>query len=146
MVAAEEERGASISSPAARSSSSSESSDESGESEAEGQGCADSRERGGGGVTRKDSPPQLQPTSATSPIPQEPTSTAVRLAARGADAVPSASPGSRQLIQELGEMRISQGSTAERSGSQLASAAAETTEGTSGRSSSGTLLEALCSW
>lgn len=149
----EEEQGASKSTPIACSdsaassdsssscSSSSESSDESGESEAEGQGCTESNKRGGGGVMSKDNPLQPQPTSATSPIPQEPTSS-VFLAERKADTLLSASQGSRQLIQELGEMRISQDSCykAERTCSQPSSAAAET-KGTSGACSSGTLLE-----
>ncbi|XP_040926847.1 protein SHQ1 homolog isoform X2 [Betta splendens] len=150
-VADEEEQGASDSSETAlsststdsssSSSSSSESSDESGESEAEGQGCSHSSERGGGGATTEDSPPRLQPPSAASPIPQEPTSTGFSAAWR-ADTIPPASQGSRQLIQELGEMRISQDSCyeAESSCSQLSSAAAET-EATSGRCSGGTLLE-----
>ncbi|KAI3370448.1 hypothetical protein L3Q82_025211 [Scortum barcoo] len=127
------------------SSSSSESSDESEESEAEGQGCTDSNE-GGGGEISKDSPLQLQPTSAASPIPQEPTSTLFS-AERKVDALSSASEGSSQLIQELGErvaeeLRISPDSSykAESNCSQPSSAAAKT-EATSGRSSSGTFLE-----
>ncbi|KAM9362175.1 protein SHQ1 homolog [Symphorus nematophorus] len=149
----EEEQGASKSAPMSRGdsssassdSSSSSSSDESEESEAEGQGCTDSKKRGGGGGEMcKDNPPQHQPSSAATPIPQEPTS----LLERKVDALPSASQGSStQLIQELGErvteeLKISQdsGYKAERSCSQPGSAAAKT-EATSGRSSSGILLE-----
>ncbi|XP_070758501.1 protein SHQ1 homolog [Enoplosus armatus] len=134
------------------SSSSSDSSDESEESEAEGQGCTGSNEGGGGGggggggEMSKDNPLQPQPTSAASPIPQEPTST-LPSAESKAGALPSASQGSRQLIQELGErvaeeLKISPDSSykAERNGSQLESAAAKT-EATSGRSSGGTFLE-----
>lgn len=124
--------------------SSSESSDESEESEAEGQGCTESSKGGGGGEggeTTKHNPLQPQPTSAASPIPQEPTST-LFLAEGKADALPSASDGSRQLIQELGELRICPDLyyKAERNCSQLSGAATETDE-TSGRCSSGTLLE-----
>ncbi|XP_044205453.1 protein SHQ1 homolog [Thunnus albacares] len=130
------------------SSSSSDSSDESEESDAEGQDCTETK-KGGGGETFKDNPLQPQPTSATSPIPQEPTVTFLS-AGRKVEALPSASEGSRQLIQELGErvaeeLTISQdldsSYKAERNCSQLSSAAAKTEE-TSGRSSSGgTLLE-----
>lgn len=94
----------------------------------------------------KDNPLQPQPSSAASPIPQEPTSTLFS-AERKVDALPSASEGSRQLIQELGErvaegLKISQGCIyeAERKCSQANNAAAKT-EATSGRSSGGTLLE-----
>ncbi|XP_051270091.1 protein SHQ1 homolog isoform X2 [Dicentrarchus labrax] len=151
----EEEQGASksapishgdSSSPSSDSSSSSDSSDESEESEAEGQGCTESNEGGGGGgggEMCKDNPLQLQPTS---PIPQEPTSTLFS-EERKVDALPSASAGSRQLIQELGErvaeeLKISQDSSygAERDCFQPSRAAAKT-EVTSGRNSSGTLLE-----
>ncbi len=148
----EEEQGASVShgdsssSSSDSCSSSSESSDESVESEAEGQGCTDSNEGGGGGEISKDNPLQLQPTSAASPIPQEPTSTPFS-AERKVDALPSASEGSRQLIQELGErvaeeLKITQDSSykAESNCSQSSSAAAKT-EVTSGGSSSGTFLE-----
>ncbi|XP_076601495.1 protein SHQ1 homolog [Chaetodon auriga] len=135
----------SASSDSSSSSSSSDSSDESEESEAEGQGCTDSTE-GGGGETSKDNPLQPRPSSAASPIPQEPMS-ALSSAEGNVDALPSASEGSRQLIQELGErvteeLKISQDSIykAERSCSQPNSAAAKS-EGTSGRSSSGILLE-----
>ncbi|XP_040890972.1 protein SHQ1 homolog [Toxotes jaculatrix] len=147
----DEEQGASKSAPISRgdssgassdsSSSSSGSSDESEESEAEGQGCTKSNE-GGGGESSKDNPLQPQPTSASSPIPQEPASTLFS-AEEKVDALPSASEGTRRLIQELGErvaeeLRVSQDSSykAERNRSQLSS-----TEATSGRSSSGTLLE-----
>ena len=156
----EEEQGASKSAPMSRgdsssassdsSSSSSSSSDESEESEAEGQGCTDSKRGGGGGggggggEMCKDNPPQPQPSSAASPIPQEPTSSLERKV----DALPSASQGSSTLlIQELGErvaeeLNISQdsGYKAERSCSQPGGAATNT-EATSGKSSSGTLLE-----
>lgn len=153
MVAEEEgERGASDCPPishsdcsSASSDSSSNSSDESEESEAEGQGCTKSNQ-GGGGEMSKDNPLQPQPSSAASPIPQEPTGTLFS-AERKVDALPSASEGSRQLIQELGErvaeeLKISQECIykAERKCSQANSAAAKT-EATSGRSSSGTLLE-----
>lgn len=142
----EEEQGASTTAAMSRGdSSSSDSSDESEESEAEGQGCTDSNE-GGGGETSKDNPPQPRPSSTASPIPQEPMST-LSSAERNVDALPSASEGSRQLIQELGErvtetLKISQDTSykAERSCSQPNSAAANT-EATSGRSSGGTLLE-----
>lgn len=145
----EEEQGASKHAPISHSDSSSDSSDSSSsdssdESEAEGQGCTESNE--GGGELSKDNPLQPQPTSAASPIPQEPTSTLLS-AVRKVDALPAASEGSRQLIQELGErvaeeLRISEGSSykAERQCSQANSAAAKT-EATSARSSSGTLLE-----
>ncbi|XP_039653435.1 protein SHQ1 homolog isoform X1 [Perca fluviatilis] len=153
MVAEEEEgeQGASDCSSAS-SDSSSDSSDESEESEAEGQGCTKSNQGGGGGggggggEMSKDNPLQPQPSSAASPIPQEPTSTLFS-AERKVDALPSASEGSRQLIQELGErvaegLKISQGCIyeAERKCSQANNAAAKT-EATSGRSSGGTLLE-----
>lgn len=89
----------------------------------------------------KDNPPQSHFSSAASPIPQEPTSSLIS-AERRVDALPSASVGSRQLIQELGELKISHDSSykAERSCSEPSSAAA-TTQVTSGMSSSGTLLE-----
>ncbi|XP_035007936.2 protein SHQ1 homolog [Hippoglossus stenolepis] len=131
--------------------SSSGSSDESEESEAEGQGCTDSSRRGGGGggggvETSKDNPPLPQPTSAASPIPQEPTSTLLS-AERKVDALPAASESTRQLIEELGErvaedLNVSEGSSCkvERSRSQLSSTEAKT-EGTSVRSSGGTVLE-----
>ncbi|KAF0035343.1 hypothetical protein F2P81_013101 [Scophthalmus maximus] len=154
-----EEEGASESAPISRgvcsgassdSSGSSASSDESEESEAEGQGCTESSTRGGGGggggERSKDSPPQPQPTSTASPIPQEPPST-LPSAERKVDALPSASQGTRQLIQELGErvaeeLKISQDSSckAERSCSQLSSTEAKTEASGSG-GSSGTLLE-----
>ncbi|KAK2862576.1 hypothetical protein Q5P01_002109 [Channa striata] len=127
------------------SSSSSESSDESQESEAEGQGSSESNARGGGGggEMTKDNPLQLQPTSTASPIPQEPTCT-LFLAERKADSLPSASEGSRQLIQELGEciaeeLRISQDSClkAQRKCSESSGVAGET-EGRCGN----TFLEA----
>nr|XP_019942016.1 PREDICTED: protein SHQ1 homolog [Paralichthys olivaceus] len=136
------------SSGASSDSSSSGSSDESEESEAEGQGCTDSSRRGGGGggETSKDNPPLPQPTSAASPIPQEPTSTLLS-AERKVDALPAASESTRQLIEELGErvaeeLNVSQGSSckAERSRSQLSSTEAKT-EATSVRSSGGTVLE-----
>ncbi|XP_037638377.1 protein SHQ1 homolog isoform X1 [Sebastes umbrosus] len=143
MVAGEEEedeeQGASDSQ--SDSSSSSDSSDESEESEAEGQGCTGSNEGGGG--TSKDNPLQPQPIQAASPIPQEPT---LFSAERKVDALPSASQGCRQLIQELGErmaeeLKISQDSSYE--ACSQANGAAAQTEATSGRSSSsgGTLLE-----
>ena len=148
----EEEQGASKSSPISRGdssstsgdSSSSNSSDESEESEEE--GCTDSNQGGGGGgggggEMSKDIPPQSHFSSTASPIPQEPTSSLIS-AERRVDALPSASVGSRQLIQELGELKISHDSSykAERSCSEPSSTAA-TTQVTSGRSSSGTLLE-----
>lgn len=101
---------------------------------------------GGGGETSKDNPLKPQPSSAASPNPQEPMSTHLSVERRE-DTLPSASEGSRQLIQELGErvaeeLKISQdsGYKAERSCSQPHSTGAKT-ERTSGRSSSGTLLE-----
>ncbi|KAE8297957.1 Protein SHQ1-like protein [Larimichthys crocea] len=157
MVAEEEEQGASQTVPISRgdsssassdssSSSSSESSDES-ESEAEGQGCTDSNK--GGGEMYKDNPPQPQPSSTASPTPQEPTST-LSSEEKKVDTLLVASEGSRRLIQELGELgervaeelKISHDSSnkAEGSRSQPSSAAAKG-EATSGRSSSGTLLE-----
>ncbi|XP_060926150.1 protein SHQ1 homolog [Limanda limanda] len=143
-------RGDSSSASSDSSCSSSGSSDESEESEAERQGCTDSSRRGGGGggggETSKDNPPLPQPTSTASPIPQEPTRTLLSLE-RKVDALPSASESSRQLIEELGErvaeeLNVSQGSSCreERSRSQLSSTEAKT-EGTSVRSSGGTLLE-----
>ncbi|XP_068171986.1 protein SHQ1 homolog isoform X2 [Antennarius striatus] len=140
------------------SSSSGASSDEGEECETEGQGCTSSNEgggekgggRGGGGVC-KDNPLQPDPSSAASPIPQKPTSS-LSSAERKANTLPSASLGSKQLIQELGErmaeeLKISKdsGYKSERSRSEASAAAvaaATTTEGTSGgRSSGGTLLE-----
>lgn len=50
----------------------------------------------------KDNPLQPHHRSSGSPIPQEPSSTLVS-PARTTDALPSASHGCRQLIQELGE-------------------------------------------
>uniref|UniRef100_A0A7N9APK2 Protein SHQ1 homolog n=1 Tax=Mastacembelus armatus TaxID=205130 RepID=A0A7N9APK2_9TELE len=156
MVVDEEEQGASKSAPvpccersapSCSSSSSSSSSNESEESDAEGQGCTESSE-GEGGETAKDNPLQPQPTSTASLIPREHTGTFL-LAERKAAAFPSASEGSRQLIEELGEqiteeLRISKDSSYKASlpcsGSQLSSAAAET-ETSPGRCSSGTLLE-----
>ncbi|KAM9859785.1 protein SHQ1 homolog isoform 1-T3 [Aulostomus maculatus] len=113
------------------SSNESSSSDSSEESEAEGR----SRKEGGG--TAKDCPLQLKPSSPSSPLPQAPT--ASFLSAERKDSVPlSASTGSRQLIQELGErvadeLRISE---------DVVSAAAVQIEGAAERSSSRTLLEA----
>ncbi|XP_071349880.1 protein SHQ1 homolog isoform X2 [Trachinotus anak] len=136
------------SSGASSDSSSSSSSDESEDSEAEGQSCTESNQRGGGGGGEmfKDNPLQPQPTSAASPIPQEPTSTLFS-AERKVDALPSASEGTRQLIQELGErvveeLKISEDSSykAARDCSQLSTTEAKT-EATSGRSSGGTFLE-----
>ncbi|KAM8757472.1 protein SHQ1 homolog isoform 1-T4 [Acanthopagrus schlegelii] len=149
MVAEEEEEGehgASKSTPISRGDSSSTSSD-SGSSDSsddsEEEGCTDSNQGGGGGGggTSKDNPPQSHFSSAASPIPQEPTSALIS-AQRRVDALPSASVGSRQLIQELGELKISHDSSykAERSCS-VPSSAAATTQVTSGRSSGGTLLE-----
>ncbi|KAM7423171.1 hypothetical protein PAMA_010954 [Pampus argenteus] len=157
----QEEQGASKSAPipcgdgssaSSDSSSSSDSSDESEESEAEGQGCADSNQGGGaGGETFKYNPLESEPASAASPTPEEPTVTFLS-SERKVGALPSASEGSRQLIQELGErvaeeLRISQDSLSSYkaetncSAQQLSSAAAPTEE-TSGRSSSsGTFLE-----
>ncbi|XP_053297408.1 protein SHQ1 homolog [Pleuronectes platessa] len=145
-------RGDSSSASSDSSCSSSGSSDESEESEAEGQGCTNSSRRGGdgggggGGETSKDIPPLPQSTSTASPIPQEPTSTLLS-AERKVNALPAASEGTRQLIEELGErvaeeLNVSQGSSckAERSCSQLSSTEAKT-EGASVRSSGGTLLE-----
>ncbi|KAM6947165.1 protein SHQ1 homolog isoform 2-T2 [Lycodopsis pacificus] len=119
--------------------SSSDSSDESEESEAEEQSCTESNEGGGGGGGRgggrasKDNPPQPQPVSAASPIPQEPTSTPS-----------SASQGSRLLIQELGErvaeeLRISQDSEANGGAANGGAAKADATSGS--RSTGSTLLE-----
>lgn len=155
MVAEEEgeERGASRSAPVSSgdsstssdsSSSGSESSDESGDSEAEGQGCTESSKGAGGGEggeTAKHNPLQPQPTSAASTIPQEPTST-VFLAEREADTLPSSPEGSRQLIQELGELRICPDlcCEAERDCSQLSGASTDMDK-TPGRCSSGTELE-----
>ncbi|KAK2914639.1 protein SHQ1 homolog isoform X1 [Channa argus] len=144
VVVEEEEQGTSKTGPiscsdssaSSDSSSDTESSDESQESEAEGQGSSESIERGGGGgggggEMTKDNPLQLQPTFTASPIPQEPTRT-LFLAERKADSLPSASEGSRQLIQELGkcvaeELRISS-PEAERKCSQSSNIAAETEE------------------
>lgn len=121
------------------SSSSSSSSDESEESEADGEGCTDSKDvgEGGGGEMSKDNPPQPQPSSAASLIPQEPTSARV-------DTLPTVPVGSRRLIRELGErmaeeLKISSDKE-ERSRSQPNGAAAQP-EASPERSSSGTLLE-----
>lgn len=120
--------------------SSSESSSESEESEAE-EDCTESKE-GGGGEMFKDNPPEPQPSASVSPTPQAPTSFSAEK--RREDALPSASEGSRQLIQVLGErvaeeLRISPDSS--HKGARQPSSAATETEGTSGRSSGGTLLE-----
>lgn len=121
------------------SSSSSSLSDESEESEADGEGCTDSKDvgEGGGGEMSKDNPPQPQPSSAASLIPQEPTSTRV-------DTLPSVPVGSRRLIRELGErmaeeLKISSDEE-ERSRSQPNGAAAQP-DATPESSGSGTLLE-----
>ncbi|XP_071376231.1 protein SHQ1 homolog [Centroberyx affinis] len=171
MVEEEEgEQGASSSGPASRgdsssssssssddsssSSSSSDSSDESEESEAEGQGCAHSTEGGGGGRGGEmfKANPLLQPQPA-SRIPQEPPDALLTSAERKPDALPPASAGSSQLIQELGErvveeLWISQPQPqdrhssykAERDCSQSATAAAKT-GAISESSSTGTFLE-----
>uniref|UniRef100_A0A3Q4NBA8 Protein SHQ1 homolog n=2 Tax=Neolamprologus brichardi TaxID=32507 RepID=A0A3Q4NBA8_NEOBR len=120
--------------------SSSESSSESEESEAE-EDCTESKE-GGGGEMFKDNPPEPQPSASVSPTPQSPTSFSAEK--RREDALPSASEGSRQLIQVLGErvaeeLRISPDSS--HKGARQPSSAATETEGTSGRSGGGTLLE-----
>ncbi|KAG7214580.1 hypothetical protein INR49_022974 [Caranx melampygus] len=101
---------------------------------------------GGGGETSKDNPLQPQPTSTATPIPQEPTRAAFS-AERKVDALPSASGGTRQLIQELGERVVEElkiscdsGYKAEGDCSQLSTSEAQT-GATSGRSSSGTFLE-----
>ncbi|KAG7493568.1 hypothetical protein JOB18_012131 [Solea senegalensis] len=131
------------------SSSSSGSSDESEEFEAQGQACTGGGGGGGGGggEIRKDIPPQLHPTSAVSPIPQEQTSMLISAVSK-VEALPSAPQGTRQLIQELGErvaeeLQICQDSSCkdERNGSQLSGAGVGKSEATSARSSSGTLLE-----
>lgn len=121
--------------------SSSESSSESEESEAE-EDCTESKEGGGGGEMFKDNPPEPQPSSSVSPTPQAPTSFLAEKIRE--DALHSASEGSRQLIQVLGErvaeeLRISPDSS--HKGARQPSSAATETEGTSGRSSGGTLLE-----
>ncbi|KAM9409231.1 protein SHQ1 homolog [Pholidichthys leucotaenia] len=110
VVEEEKELGASKSAPvsgvdsSSTSSDSSDLSDESEESEAEGESCTESRGGGGGGGEAcKDNPPQPQPTSSISPIPQAPLSRLVSTEETRVDAVGSASEGSRQLIQELGE-------------------------------------------
>ncbi|KAJ4926983.1 hypothetical protein JOQ06_014724 [Pogonophryne albipinna] len=144
MVAEEESHSdssssSSDSSSSSSSSSSSDSSDESEESEGQGEG-------GGGGETSKDNPPQSQHTPAASPLPQQST---LLSAEDKVNALPSASEGSRQLIQELGErvteeLNISQDSTAEERTSSRANGGggATKTEVTSARSSSsGILLE-----
>lgn len=135
----------STSSDSSSSSSGSSSSDESEESEDDGESCTDTNEGGGGGELCKDNPLQPQPRSAASPIPQEPRSTfssSAQPAARKVDTLPSAPVGPRQLIQELGELKISQGSSdaAERSRSKPNGGAA-TTEVTCEGRSGGTLLE-----
>lgn len=140
-VSSDESSSTSSDSSSTSSDSSSESSSESEESEAEGEGCTDSRE--GGGEMLKDNPLQPQPPSSSgSPVPQAPTSFAAEKCRE--DALPSASESSTQLVQVLGErvteeLRISPDCSHEGE-RQLSSAAAET-EGMSGRSSSGTLLE-----
>lgn len=145
VVEDEEEEGVGESRPICSSGSSS--SDESEASEAEGDGCADfsevgGGEEGGGGETCKDSPLQPRRRSSGAPIPQEPSSTLVS-PARTADALPSASPGCRLLIQELGErvareLKLSQHlQDAAEGGSSPPDGGAETGAGRSG----GTLLE-----
>ncbi|XP_010770314.1 protein SHQ1 homolog [Notothenia coriiceps] len=140
MVAEEESHSdssssSSDSSSSSSSSSSSDSSDESEESEGEGEG----------GEMSKDNPPQSQHTPAASPLPQQST---LLSAEDKVNALPSASEGSRQLIQELGErvteeLNISEDSTAEeRTSSRANDGGATKTEATSARnSSSGILLE-----
>lgn len=148
MVVEEEEQGPSESAPISRDDCSSSCSDSSSSSSSSSDSSDESEESegGGGGEMSKDNPPQPHSTSSASLIPQEPSSTLCS-AERKVDALPSATEGSRQLIQELGErvaeeLQISQDSSykAESNCSQLNSAAAKT-EVTSGRSSSGTLLE-----
>ncbi|XP_030584436.1 protein SHQ1 homolog isoform X2 [Archocentrus centrarchus] len=139
-VSSDDSSSTSSDSSSTSSDSSSESSSESEESEAEGEGCTESRE--GGGEMLKDNPLQPQPPSSGSPVPQAPTIFSAEK--RREDALPSASEGSRQLIQVLGErvaeeLRISPDSS-HKGERQLSSAAAKT-EGMSGRRSSGTLLE-----
>lgn len=142
VVEDEEEVGAGESSPT---SSSSSSSDESEASEAEEEGCADLNGvggGGGGGETCKDNPLLPRHCSSGSPIPQEPGSTLVS-AVRTAAALPSASDGCRQLIQELGErvaeeLKISQDARDTTEGEH--SRTNRAVENSSG-SSSGTLLE-----
>lgn len=118
----EEEDGAASDCPPISHSSSGDSSGESEESEAEGQSCTESKEGGGGaegGGTSKDNPPQPPPALAASPVPRAPAST-----------LPSASQGSRLLIQELGEQMQEELRVSSRHG-------AERTSGSVG----GTLLE-----
>uniref|UniRef100_A0A1A8J221 Protein SHQ1 homolog n=1 Tax=Nothobranchius kuhntae TaxID=321403 RepID=A0A1A8J221_NOTKU len=111
--------------------SSSDSSSE--ESVAEGRGCSELEEKGGGGEMCRDSPLHPQPTSSASPIPQ------TRLRSVSSAERREAEPaGCRQLIQELGEMRVSADPAAESWSLQMSDAAAEET---SGKGSSGTLLE-----
>ncbi|KAM8867428.1 LOW QUALITY PROTEIN: protein SHQ1 homolog [Synchiropus picturatus] len=80
--------------------SSSDSSDEDEESDDEVQGSI-SPTNGGGG-TPEDCPLQVQPPALTAPIPQEPSSTFLS-AEEAEDVRPSASAGSAQLIEELGQ-------------------------------------------
>lgn len=106
-----EEAGAGESSPISSrdTSSSSSSAEESEASEAEGGGCADFSEEGGGGgggEMCKHNPLQPPHGSSGPPSLQEPGSSLVS-AARTEDALPSASGGCRQLIQEL-EERLAQ--------------------------------------
>ncbi|KAK5873032.1 hypothetical protein PBY51_013678 [Eleginops maclovinus] len=139
MVAEEESHSdssssSSDSSSSSSSSSSSDSSDESEESEAEGGGG------GGGGEMSKDNPPQSQHIPAATPLPQHST---LLSAEDKVNALPSASEGSRQLIQELGErvteeLKISEDSTA---CSRANGNGATKPEATSARSISGILLE-----
>ncbi|KAM9813993.1 protein SHQ1 homolog [Neosynchiropus ocellatus] len=79
---------------------SSDSSEEGEESDDEMPGCVLPTNEGGG--TPKDCPLQVQPSSLAAPIPQEPLSTSLS-AEEAEDVLPSASAGSAQLIEELGE-------------------------------------------
>ncbi|KAI9532366.1 hypothetical protein NQZ68_032564 [Dissostichus eleginoides] len=146
MVAEEESHSDSSSSSSDSSSSSSSSSSDSSDESEESEGQGDGGGGGGGGEVSKDNPPQSQHTPAASPLPQQST---LLSAEDKVNALPSASEGSRQLIQELGErvteeLNISEDSTAEeRTSSRANGGGATKTEATSARSSSssGILLE-----
>ncbi|XP_061641105.1 protein SHQ1 homolog isoform X3 [Phyllopteryx taeniolatus] len=133
----EEEDGASKSASEYHTSShsgDSSSSEEDDESEVEGQAHAES----GGGESSKDSPLNPQHTSAVCVSIQQERALTILSAESKVDTLPQAPEGARPLIQELGELRISQefnGSPkAERKCSQQSVVS-------SGGSSSGSLLE-----
>ncbi|XP_061543858.1 protein SHQ1 homolog [Phycodurus eques] len=110
------------------------SSSEEDESEVEGQAHAES----GGGESSKDSPLNPQHTSAVCVSIQQERALTMLSAESKVDTLPQAPEGARPLIQELGELRISQ----ELNGSPKAERkCSQQSVVSSGGSSSGTLLE-----